>query len=67
MGSVRVTSYFDLKLTSKVIVEAKANANPAVDALMAGERTMTKPAIPTTAADNMLKRAESHRFTNQLS
>lgn len=52
-------------LTSFVIVDANVRAKPAVDALMPGVRTVTKPARPTTAADNKLKRAESHRLTER--
>ncbi len=49
-------------LTSDMIVNAKASANPAVEALICGLRIATNPVAPTTALDSRLNRAESHRF-----
>lgn len=46
-----------------VIVEAKARAKPAVEALMLGVMTAMNPVMPTTTLDNKLKRAESHLLT----
>lgn len=50
-------------LTSLQMVEEKASAKPAVDALIAGFTIAANPVTPTTALDNRLKRDESHRFT----
>ena len=48
---------------SLVIVEAKARANPAVEALTLGVMRHTKPVTPTTPEESRLKRTESQRFT----
>lgn len=45
------------------MVDAKARANPANDALMVGDATATNPVIPITHAEIRLKRTESHRLT----
>jgi len=52
-----------MKSRSLVIVEANANAKPAVDALILGVIRQTSPVAPTTAAESKLKRTDSHRFT----
>jgi hypothetical protein len=52
-----------MKSRSPVIVEANANANPAIDALILGVTRQTSPVAPTTPAESKLKRTESHRFT----
>ena len=51
---------------SPVIDEAKANANPASDALILGVTKHANPAAPTIAADSRLKRIESHRLTPHI-
>lgn len=44
-------------------VEAKASANPAMEALILGVRIATKAVTPTMALERRLNRAESQRFT----
>ena len=46
-----------------MIVEAKARANPASEALIVGEATATKPVTPMIPLEMRLKRTESHRLT----
>ena len=53
-------------LTSLDIVLAKAKANPAVEADIPGVKIATNPVAPTTAAESRLKRADSHRLTNNI-
>jgi hypothetical protein len=52
-----------MKSKSPVIVEANANAKPAIEALILGVIKQTSPVAPTTPAESRLKRTESHRFT----
>jgi hypothetical protein len=51
--------------TSFVIVDAKASAKPASEALMAGEATAIKPVTPIMPLEIRLKRTESHRLTEE--
>jgi hypothetical protein len=53
-------------LTSPVIVEANAKANPASEAEMPGVRTAINAVTPTTALESMVKRADNQRFTGQI-
>jgi hypothetical protein len=49
-------------LTSRVIVEAKARANPAKEASIRVKTEMS-PTKPMIALESRLNREESHRFT----
>jgi hypothetical protein len=51
--------------TSLVMVDAKARAKPANEALMPGDATATKPVTPIMPLEIRLKRTESHRLTEQ--
>jgi len=52
---------------SPVILDAKARAKPAIDALMLGVMRQAKPVAPTTPAERRLKRTDSQRLTRSKS
>lgn len=53
--------------TSMVIVEAKARAKPANDALIWGLKTAINPAIAMMQQEIRLKRTDSQRLTSEYS
>jgi len=48
---------------SLVTVEAKARANPAIDAVIPGVTRQANAVAPTMTAESRLKRIDSQRFT----
>jgi hypothetical protein len=52
--------------TSLVIVDAKARAKPAREALIVGDATATKPVTPIIQLEMRLKRTESHRLAGEV-